>query len=68
MISLWSDLTKAIKQSDMDSAKAAKEKVEDEQRELAKEREKNNKEWQGRFFEREYEDIYSFKGKDLYVH
>ncbi|CAO3622126.1 unnamed protein product [Cunninghamella blakesleeana] len=58
---LWSKLTEAIKNRDMDGATDAKTTVEDAQRQLAKEREANGTKWHPRFFEEEY-DEYKFKG------
>ncbi|KAI7893909.1 uncharacterized protein EV154DRAFT_125736 [Mucor mucedo] len=55
---LWSQLTESIKAGNMDKAAEAKFKVEDEERELRKVREKNNIQWQTRFFYNAGEDYY----------
>jgi oxysterol-binding protein-related protein 8 len=47
---LWSDLTKAIKSSDMEAAGIAKSKVEDAQRERVKAREASGETHKLRFF------------------
>jgi transcriptional regulator NrdR family protein len=52
---LWSKLTQAIKDRDMEAATDAKTAVEDHQRQLAKEREGKGP-WKPRFFDEEYDD------------
>ncbi|KAI8092953.1 uncharacterized protein BX664DRAFT_328581 [Halteromyces radiatus] len=62
---LWSKLTEAIKNRDMDGATDAKTSVEDAQRQLAKERETKGIQWKPQFFEEHYDD-FQFKGlKDV---
>lgn len=58
---LWSKLTEGIKTGDYDKATEEKLKVEDTERELRKVREKNNIEWQTRFFNVKGDD-YPLKG------
>ncbi|KAI8328241.1 hypothetical protein BC941DRAFT_445352 [Chlamydoabsidia padenii] len=53
---LWSKLTEAIKNRDMEGATDAKTAVEDHQRQLAKERETKGTVWKPRFFEEEHDD------------
>jgi hypothetical protein len=56
LLRLWSKLTEAIKNRDMDGATDAKTAVEDRQRQLAKERETQGTKWTPRFFEEDYDD------------
>ncbi|KAG2232905.1 hypothetical protein INT48_006159 [Thamnidium elegans] len=58
---LWSKLTEGIKSGNFDKATEEKLKVEDIERELRKEREKKNIEWQTRFFNVKGDD-YPLKG------
>lgn len=66
MIRLWSKLTSAIKARDMDKATEEKTLVEDNQRQIAREREERGETWHPRFFDEVNED-YKFKGLSGYV-
>lgn len=58
---LWSKLTAAIKNRDMDTATAEKTLIEDNQRQKARVRDERGIEWQPHFFN-ENNDDYTFKG------
>lgn len=51
MFRLWAGVTRAIKNSDMESATAEKSKIEDAQRERARYREASGARHQSRFFD-----------------
>ncbi len=50
---LWSKVTQGILQSNMDQASTEKHNIEENQRNLLKKRQENNKEWEPRFFKQE---------------
>ncbi|KAH9820521.1 hypothetical protein DFH28DRAFT_1020420 [Melampsora americana] len=50
---LWSNVTRAIKKKDLDAATEAKTRIEDFQRDRAKEREESGEPWEPAFFELE---------------
>ncbi|KAI9321224.1 hypothetical protein BX666DRAFT_1899849 [Dichotomocladium elegans] len=58
---LWSKVTSAIRNRDMDTATNEKTLVEDRQRQKAKLREEHGKTWKPLFFD-EDNDMYTFKG------
>ena len=62
MYRLWSKVTSAILKDDMDTATDEKTFIEDRQREEAKLREAEGKEFSPRFFNVTYGDQYEFKG------
>lgn len=60
---LWAKLTEGIQSNNLDAATEEKSKVEDQERALKKEREKNKVQWKPRFFDLN-NDVYTFKGID----
>lgn len=59
---LWSKVTEAIIKNDMDTATDEKTIIEDRQREDARKREAEGKEFQPKYFYIKYGDTYEFKG------
>ncbi|KAI8097800.1 uncharacterized protein B0P05DRAFT_522056 [Gilbertella persicaria] len=59
---LWSKVTAAILKDDMDTATAEKTVIEEKQREDAKQREAEGKEFKSKFFNTVHGDQYEFKG------
>ncbi|KAG0167529.1 hypothetical protein DFQ29_000368 [Apophysomyces sp. BC1021] len=59
---LWSKVTKAMAQNDMDAATDEKIAIEDKQREDAKYREEKMIQWKPRYFKLVNKDQYEFKG------
>ena len=60
---LWSKVSTAIKNRDMDTATAEKTLVEDSQRAKARDREETGHSWHPTFFN-EINDDYIFKGRE----
>lgn len=63
---LWSKVSKAVTQNDLDAATDEKIVIEDKQREDAKYREENGIKWKPRYFDQIDKDQYEFKGIQRY--
>ena len=61
---LWDNLTKAIKKNDVQLAAIEKDKVETEQRNQKKEREKIGEHYTPKFFKQGPEDFWTFIGAE----
>ena len=59
---LWDNLTKAIKQNDVQLAAIEKDKLETNQRNIRKEREKLGEVWKPKLFKPGPEDFWTFIG------